>query len=51
MTFFVCSSGHCEYAETAVIKYSMDFEGISPEQPSIISDLREVMTEVRSCIA
>lgn len=49
MTFSLCSDGHSEYAETAVIKYSMDFKGISPKQPSIISDLTEVIIEV-SCI-
>jgi len=49
MTFSLYSDGHFEYAETAVIKRSMDFKGISPKQSSIISDLTEEITEV-SCI-
>lgn len=49
MTFSLCNDGHFEYAETAVIKCSMDFKEISPKQPSIISHLTEVIIEV-SCI-
>lgn len=39
MTISLCSEGHFEYVETSIIKCTMDFNGISPKQSSIISDL------------
>lgn len=49
MLFFLYSDEHLDYAKTAVIKCRMNFKGTSPKQPSIISDLTEVIIKV-SCI-